>query len=264
VRAGGRGISLVVTQGNLHEGQASLVRAAVGSGDFVVMSVVANPLEFGPSELFHQYPSDLAADLVVAEAAGAHAVFHPESELLHPAGHATYVEETNASRRLCGISRPVHFRGFLTNFLKLLQVSGATRVWFGHKDLQQAAVARQAIRDLFLDVAVEVCPTVREEDGLVLNWRNRSFTPTQRAEAAILPKALEAARQLVAQGVRNIDRIVAEATHVLTSKRMIRVVYVQCVDPETVEPVREVTPGHTVLVFAVWVGETRLLDNCVL
>lgn len=263
-RASGRRITLISSNGNLHAGQASLIAHARNQGDWVILACVLNPLEFGPSEPLTGQARDIEADAAVAEAAGADVFFAPPVAILHPQTHSTFVEEQHRSRRLCGLSRPNHFRGFLTHWLKLAHCTLPHRTCIGHKDLQQAAVLRKAAADLFLDVEVEVLPTVRETDGLVLNWRNQRFTPMQRAEAAIIPVALDKARALARQGHRSVDRIVAEATHTLGSKRMIRVVYVQCIDPLTAEPAREVVPDQTVLALAVWVEETRLLDNCVL
>lgn len=262
--AAGRRIALIATMGNLHAGQASLIAAAKARADVVVVSIFANPLEFGPNDNLAAYPRDLPVDLAFAEAAGADIAFCPGAEDMHPQGHATTIEESVRSRRLCGVSRPTHFKGFLTNFVKLLHCVRPQLTLFGFKDLQQAAVVRQAVRDLFLDVEVEVCPTVREADGLALSWRNRLLSTIQRAEASTIPVALERARQLVQQGSRSTDRIVAGTMEVLSSKRMIRVIYAHCIDPETTEPAREIIPGSTVLALSVWVGETRLLDDTVL
>jgi pantoate--beta-alanine ligase len=255
---------MVATQGNLHAGQVSLIVAARDRADVVVAAIAPNPLELGANDAPRALPGSPSADLALAASAGADVAFAPPQELLLPPGHSTYVEETARSRRLCGVSRPNHFRGFLTHFLKLVHCTGPDTVLFGHKDLQQAAVVRQAARDLFLDLEIVVCPTVRETDGLPVNWRNSRLTPAQRADAAALPVALESARQLVVQGARSVDRVVAEVTHALRARRMLRVIYVHCVDPETMEPAREVIPGRTVLAASVWVEETRLLDNCVL
>jgi pantoate--beta-alanine ligase len=264
IRANGGRIALISTMGNLHAGHASLVAAAKAAGETVVLTIIVNQLEFGANEATIQVPRNLSADLAAAEAFGVDIVFAPEFETLHPPGHATFVEETHRSRKLCGISRPTHFRGFLTHYLKLIHCASPHSTYFGHKDLQQAAVIRQAAHDLFIDLDVRLLPTVREADGLAIGWRNRLLTPNQRAEAAIIPEALERSAALTRQGYRSVDRIIAEATHTLTSKRMIRVIYVQCIDPDSSDPVREIIPGHTVLAIAVWVDELRLLDNCIL
>ena len=165
------------------------------------------------------------------------------------------------SKPLCGVSRPTHFRGVTTLAAKLLNIVRPSVVVLGQKDMQQAAVVRKMVGDLHFDVEVALVPTVREADGLAVGVRNRDLTPNQRQEALAIHAALQRARAMVAQGVRSPDRVIAEATHLLGERRRVRVIYVAIVDSSTMEPMREIVPGRTLLAIAVWVDEVRLTDN---
>lgn len=263
-RRAGRRIALVQTMGNLHAGHVSLIEEARRHGDLVVTSIFVNPLEFGANENVAAYPRQPEADLAAAQAAGTDIAFTPTVEAMLQPGHSTHVEEEVRSRRLCGLSRPAHFRGFLTGFAKLCGIVRPHAALFGQKDVQQAAVVRRYIRDLFLDIDVVLCPTVREADGLALNWRNARLSPAQRANAAAIPRALDQARALIASNNANVDRVTAEAIHVLRTHRLVRIIYVAAVEPDNLDPVREIVPGQTLLMTAVWVDQVRMIDNVTL
>jgi pantoate--beta-alanine ligase len=260
-REQGKTIALVPTMGALHAGQEALIRAAVPQADVVVVSVFVNPLAFGPNEFMANYPRRFEEDLKLCEACGAHVVFAPSAAEMFPRGHATYVVEEAASKLLCGVSRPAHFRGVTTAMAKLFNIVHPHRAFFGQKTMQRAAVVRKMSEDLLFDVEIVVVPTVREADGLAAGVRNSELTATQRREALALHQALKCAQEMVAAGVRSPDRLIAEATHILGQHRRVRIIYVTIVDPRTLEPVREVVPGHCVLAIAVWVDEIRFIDN---
>jgi pantoate--beta-alanine ligase len=263
-RAGGRTIGLVPTMGALHAGKEALVRAAAAQVDVAVVSIAVNPLQFGPNENPARYPRQLAEDLRICEAAGAACVFAPPEAALLPPGNSTYVAEESVAKPLCGASRPAHFRGVTTVTAKLFNLIRPHRAYFGQKTAQRAAVVRKMCADLGYDVAVEVVPTVREPDGLAVGGGNAGFTPNQRREARALSLALETAQAMVASGVRNPDRLIAEATHVLAEYRRVRVIYVALADARTMEPARELVPGRTMLAIAAWIDEVRLIDNAIL
>jgi pantoate--beta-alanine ligase len=185
----------------------------------------------------------------------------PAVEEIYPRGYSTYVTEEAVSRPLCGVSRPSHFRGVTTEMAKLLNIVRPDRVVLGQRDAQQVAVVRKMIADLCFDTEVLVAPVVREADGLVVTVRNHELTAGQRQEASALHPALLRAQEMVAQGVRSPDRVVAEVTHLLGARRRVRVIYVAIVDPATMEPLREVVPGRSLLAIAVWIDEIRLIDN---
>ncbi len=263
-RQEGRSIGLVATNGALHAGHAALIAAAKSHAQHVVVSVFRNPLAFGPSENFAGYPRSPDADLKLCEDLKVDAVFLPGTEEFYPKGYSTYVIEEAVSKPLCGVSRPSHFRGMATGTVKLLNIVRPDFLIMGQRDAQQAAVMRKVINDLSLGTEVLLAPTVRDTDGLAVTFRSRDLTSGQRQEAAAIPAALQRAREMVAQGVRSPDRIIAEATHLFGERRRIRVIYVSIVDPNTMEPLREVVPGRTMLAIAVWVDELRMIDNALL
>lgn len=257
-------IALVPTSGALHAGHAALIALGRERATVVVVVLFPNPLAFGPSEKFGQYPRTPDEDLRFCAAAKVDVVFRPAEDEMLPRGFSSYVGEEAVSRPLCGVSRPTHFRGVTTMTAKLLNIVRPDVLVLGQRDAQQVAVLRKMIADLCFGVEIAVAPAVREADGLVASVRNRGLTPGQRQEAQAIAEALERAKQMAAQGVRSPDRIIAEATHLLGQKRQVRVIYVSIVNPQTMEPMREVVPGATLLAIAVWVGEVRLIDNALL
>ena len=264
LRSKNRLIGLVPTMGALHQGHISLIEAARAQADTVVVSIFVNPTQFGPNEDFEAYPRDVDKDIEVCREKGVDIVFLPRKEELYPQGYSTYVLEERLSTGLCGISRPHHFRGVLTVVAKLFNIVHPDLAVFGQKDAQQAAVIRKMVADLHFFVQILVCPTVREPDGLAMSSRNRKLHSTQRGDAAVIYRALNAAKALYDSGHHNVDRIIAEVTHILSTSRRIRVIYAGLVDTETLEPLREITPGRSLLTVAVWVDEIRLIDNLIL
>lgn len=264
IRRSGKTLALVPTSGALHAGHAALIATAEARADVVVVVVFANPLAFGPSENFARYPRTPASDLQFCEALQVDIVFLPEVDVMFPRGFSTYVTEETISKPLCGISRPTYFRGVTTGLAKLLNIVRPDIVVLGQRDAQQAAVVRKMIDDLCYGVEVVVAPIVRESDGLAVGVRNRELTSGMRQEALAIHAVLVRAGEMVAQGVRSTDRIVAEATHLLGERRRIRTIYVATVDPVTMEPLREVIPGGTLLAIAAWIDEIRVIDNVLL
>ena len=260
----GKTVAFVPTSGALHPGHAELIALADSKADIVVVSCFANPLAFGPSENFSAFPRSPADDLKLCEELQVDAVFMPPTEELFPRGHSSYVIEEAVSKPLCGVSRPTHFRGVTTGMAKLLNIVRPDLLVLGQRDAQQVAVIRKMIADLCFGVEVVVAPTRREIDGLAIAVRNRDLTARQREEALSISASLQQAREMVAQGVRSPDRVIAEVTHRLGEKRTIRVIYVAIVDPNTMEPMRDVVPGRTLLTIAVWSDEVRLIDNILL
>jgi len=263
-RVEGRRVALVPTMGSLHAGQAALIRAARTTADIVVVATFLNPLQFSPNEIVEHYPSDPEGDRQLCEEAGATVMFAPRAAEIYPSDYSTYVTEERIAMPLCGVSRPSHFRGVATLTTKLLNIVQPQVVYFGQKTVQRAAVVRKLIRDLGYSVEVVVVPTEREPDGLAYGLVNREFTTALRAQARAVYRALTKAREMVEAGVRSPDRLIAEATHILGEERRLRVIYIAIVDPETMEAVREVLPGKSLLAISVWVDEHRLLDNILL
>ena len=261
LKSGKGALSLVPTMGALHSGHEALIRAAVAAKAPVVVSIFVNSLSFGTNENFAGYPRSLEADVALCAKLGVAAVFAPAVEEIYPKGYSTYVTEESYSKALCGISRPSHFRGVTTFVAKLYNIIGPSRVFMGQKDAQHVAVLRKIATDLNYNVQVTVVPTVREADGLAMAVRNRALTPNVRQEALALSRALVKAKEMVDSGVRSTDRLVAEVTHILGQHNRIRIIYASIVDPETMETLREIVPGRTLVCIAAWVDEVRLTDN---
>lgn len=265
LRSSGRLIGLVPTMGCLHEGHLSLIDIAKEKADKVIVSIFVNPTQFGPNEDYEKYPRVLEEDLQKCRERGADIVFNPSADEIYPEGYSTYVNEEEISNGLCGVSRPVHFRGVTTVCLKLFNITRPDIAVFGQKDAQQCAVIKKMVHDLNLPMEIVIGETLRDPDGLATSSRNRYLTPSQREDALTIPRALGEGKKLVDQGVRSVDRVVAEITHHLSMCRRIRVIYVQLVDRETMKPVtRDIEPGKCMVALAAWVDQTRLIDNILL
>ncbi len=264
LRAGGRPVALIPTLGALHSGHLSLIRLARERGCAVVVSAFVNPLQFGANEDFAKYPRNPAADAALAAREGVDVLFQPAAEEMFPKNFSTLVAEDRVSKPLCGVSRPALFRGVLTCWLKLLHIVQPQVLVMGEKDPQQVAVVRKALADLSLPIEILVAPTVRDADGLAVSARNSYLTPGQREEALVVHQALVRAKEMVDGGVRSADRIVAEATHIIGQKRRLRIIYINVVHRDTMEALREITPGVCLMAVAYWVDEVRLTDNLAL
>ncbi len=263
LRAAGGKTGLVPTMGCLHDGHLSLIDIARERSDSVAVSIFVNPAQFGPNEDYERYPRDRDRDLKLCRNRGADIVFYPREEEFYPADYSTYVEEEKLSAGMCGVSRPAHFRGVCTVVAKLFNIVQPALAVFGQKDAQQAAVIKKMVRDLHFPVEIIVGPTVREPDGLAMSSRNNYLDGHQRRDACMLYQALLKGKELADHGIRNADRILAEITHAITEKRRLRVIYAAAVDRETLEPLRHIIPGQTLLAAAVWCDEVRLIDNLV-
>ncbi len=264
LRSKGQRIGLVPTMGALHEGHLSLIRQMAETVDVVVVSIFVNPTQFGPNEDFAKYPRDLDRDVQLCEEAGADIVFSPTVEEIYPKGYSTYVTEEFVAKPLEGATRPTHFRGVTTVVAKLFNIVRPHQAIFGQKDAQQVAVLAKMVEDLHFGVEIVVAATLREPEGLAMSSRNRYLSTTQRQEALAISQALKFATDMVEKGERRPDRLIAEATHILSQKRRVRVIYIAVVDRKTMEPMREVVPGRSLMAIAAWVDETRLIDNVVL
>jgi pantoate--beta-alanine ligase len=241
----------------------ALVRAAQASCDAVAVSIFVNPTQFGPKEDFSSYPRTLEEDCRTLEAAGVDLVFEPSVQEMYPSGASTLVEVTDLSDRLDGASRPGHFRGVATVVTKLLNIFAPERAFFGQKDAAQVAVLRKMVRDLQFAVQLEVCPTVREADGLAMSSRNRNLSKEERRQALVLCRALLAVRKLVQGGEHESALLLAAAMRVLAGEPAVQVDYCRIVDPDTLEDIPKVDKGALVAVAA-RVGTTRLIDNLLL
>ncbi|NPA15498.1 MAG: pantoate--beta-alanine ligase [Deferribacteres bacterium] len=259
-REEGKSIGFVPTMGYLHEGHLSLVRKAREDNDVVVVSIFVNPTQFGPGEDFERYPRDLERDLELLRSIGVDAVFYPSASEMYPEGYKTFVEVTDITERLCGASRPGHFRGVTTVCCKLFNIVKPHRAYFGKKDFQQFVVIKTMVKDLNMDLEIVPMPIVREKDGLAMSSRNTYLSPQEREAALCLYRALKKAQELFNSGERNAEVIREEVERVIKSEPLAEIDYVAVVDPESFLPVDEVKEG-TLVALAVKVGPARLIDN---
>jgi len=262
-RQQGRRIAFVPTMGYLHEGHAALLREGRRRGDLLALSIFVNPTQFGPQEDLDRYPRDLQRDLQVARDAGVDLVWTPTPAQVYPPGYATYVNVEGLTEVLCGASRPGHFRGVTTVVCKLFNVVQPHVAVFGEKDFQQLAVIRRMATDLNLPVEIVGLPTVREVDGLALSSRNVYLSPQQRCQALSLSRGLALARQLVAAGSRDSTAILAAVRTLIEAQTEARIDYLQICHRETLRE-QSVVDADSVLLLAVFIGKTRLIDNGVL
>lgn len=260
-RRKGRRIGLVPTMGALHEGHLSLISRARAQCDVVAVTLFVNPAQFNERDDLDRYPRGEDRDAQLASNAGADLLFAPAVEEVYPPGFATAVEVLGLTDRLEGAARgAAHFRGVTTVVAKLLGMAQPDVLYLGQKDAQQALVLRRMIQDLNLAVEVEVCPTVREPDGLARSSRNALLDPDARERARALPAALRAAAELLGAGERSPRRLVQAARAELTGAGL-DVDYVELVDPATLEPLTAPLERPALLVLAARVGGVRLIDN---
>jgi pantoate--beta-alanine ligase len=264
-RRAGRSIGLVPTMGFYHDGHLSLMRRARSENDVVVVSLFVNPAQFAPGEDFDAYPRDEERDRRLAEAEGVDVLFAPPVEEVYPDGFATSVSVRELTDTLEGDASqrgPEHFEGVTTVVTKLFNMVGPDVAYFGQKDAQQALVIRKLVRDLDIPVRIEVCPTVRDPDGLALSSRNAYLSPEERERALALSRALRAAQSAVAGGARDAAAVVAAAKEEL-DRAGIEPDYLQLRSATDLSPVERVN-GSTLLAVAARIGRARLIDNAIL
>jgi pantoate--beta-alanine ligase len=261
-RREGKRVTFVPTMGALHEGHLSLVRAARAQGDFVVVSIFVNPLQFGPTEDFSKYPRMMAEDCAKLAAENVDLVFAPTKDDMYPPNSSTVVEVHGLSERLDGKSRPGHFKGVTTVVTKLFEIVRPELAFFGQKDAAQVAIIRKMVADLNMDIRIVVEPTTREKDGLAMSSRNAYLNPEQRKQAAVLHRALMRVQTLVDTGELDSAKLIAAGSEVMAEERGAKLDYFEIVSPESLEHVDSVKGGALVAVAA-WVGSTRLIDNVI-
>ena len=262
-KQGGKRLGFVPTMGALHEGHLSLVRAAKTRCDMVAASIFVNPTQFGPNEDFSKYPRSFERDRELLENEGVELLFAPSVEEMYPGDAVTFVTVEGLSERLCGKSRPGHFRGVTTVVAKLFHITEPDLAFFGQKDAAQVAIVRRMARDLSLGVEIVVCPIVREADGLAMSSRNAYLNPQERKSALVLSRSLAQVKKLFEQGERRTSKLGAAGRQIFAEEPSVRLDYIEIVSPETLEPVEHITDPALVAVAA-FVGGTRLIDNIVL
>ena len=256
----GKIIGLVPTMGFLHAGHASLIDIARKKADIVIVSIFVNPTQFAPTEDLDKYPRDFEHDLELCTAHGADVIYAPAPEAMYEADASTWVEEVKLSKVLCGVSRPIHFRGVTTVVAKLFNLTLPDVAVFGEKDAQQLLVIKRMVRDLNFPVEIIAAPLVRQNDGLALSSRNRYLSDTEKTNALVLSQSLYAARGAIeSHGLEGIDLIIEAMKEKITAAGG-RVDYIEALDTANLEPPTGET-REILLALAVFFGTTRLIDN---
>jgi len=259
----GKTLGFVPTMGALHEGHLSLVRISKASCDVTAVSIFVNPLQFGPSEDLAKYPRTLERDSDLLAGLGVDLLFVPSVGEMYSAGAKTHVLVEELSNKLDGASRPGHFRGVATVVAKLFEIVRPDFAFFGQKDAAQVAVLRKMVDDLNLDVQLVVCPIVREPDGLAMSSRNAYLTPEQRQQALVLHRALMKVQAAANAGERDAAKLMEIGKQVVAAEPGARLDYFAIVDPDTLDPIADISHGALAAVSA-YVGTTRLIDNILL
>ena len=259
-RAQGLTVGLVPTMGYLHEGHASLIDASHRDNDRTVVSDFVNPMQFSPSEDLESYPRDIQHDAELVEAHGGDLIFHPEPEEMYHKGFSSFVDMTVLTEELCGISRPIHFRGVCTVVSKLFHIVQPDRAYFGKKDAQQLAVIRHMVDDLNMNLEIIGCPIVREADGLAKSSRNTYLNDAERQAALVLSQAIAVGTELVRNGETNCDIILKQMKQHIEKEPLAKIDYVKMVDAETMQQI-PLLDRPALCAMAVYIGKTRLIDN---
>ena len=255
----GQSIGFVPTMGYLHEGHMSLIDAA-GENDKVVVSIFVNPMQFGPTEDLASYPRDLEHDAKLCEEHGVDLIFHPTPEEMYGDQFYSYVDMDVLTKELCGLSRPVHFRGVCTVVTKLFNIVTPDRAYFGQKDAQQLAVIKRMVKDLNMPLTITGCPIIREADGLAKSSRNTYLSIEEREAALVLSRSIFLGKEMVEKGERDCKKILAAMTAEIEKEPLAKIDYVKIVDLDTMQQVEKIGRG-ILAAIAVYIGKTRLIDN---
>jgi pantoate--beta-alanine ligase len=259
-RLSGKSIGFVPTMGFFHEGHLSLIRRAREENGVAVVSVFVNPAQFSAGEDLNRYPRDVNRDIELARKERIDYFFNPQVDEMYPDGYKTFVEVESLSRKLCGKSRPGHFKGVATVVAKLLNICRPDVLYLGQKDAQQAVILKRVVADLNMDVNVKVLPTVREKDGLAMSSRNKYLDDDERARAPVLYKALSEAEKSVKEGERDAGLLLKRIRRRISEEKGIMIDYVEAVSIDDLESLDEIK-GPALIAGAVKLGGARLIDN---
>lgn len=257
----GYSIGLVPTMGYLHKGHGSLIEKAVAENDKVVISVFVNPIQFGPNEDFSSYPRDIEKDAKLCDTLGADIVFNPEPKEMYGEDFSSYLEVQGITEGLCGAKRPGHFRGVTTVVAKLFNITEANRAYFGEKDAQQLAVIKKMVKDFNMNIEIRPCPIVREKDGLAMSSRNTYLSEEERRAALVLNKSLRKAKEALRENERSTEALRKIIKEHIYKEPLAKIDYVEIVDSISLKPCGEVINKNILIAIAVYIGNTRLIDN---
>ncbi|OGS17945.1 MAG: pantoate--beta-alanine ligase [Elusimicrobia bacterium RIFOXYA2_FULL_40_6] len=255
-------IGLVPTMGALHEGHISLVKKARKENDIVIVSIFVNPAQFGPKEDYLRYPRPFNKDSKLCKQNGIDYIFNPTVKEMYPADYLTYVKVEKMSDILCGKFRPGHFKGVATIVAKLFNITQPDRAYFGEKDFQQLTIIKKMVSDLNFPVKIVPCPTLREKDGLAMSSRNIYLKPEERKVANKIHRSLSNVKDIVKKkNERNIKKLLSELKSQLGSTPGLKNQYINIIKPLTLEEEKNDIHYPARIVFAGYLGKTRLIDN---
>ncbi len=253
-------VGFVPTMGYLHEGHASLIDASVRDCDKTVVSVFVNPMQFAPNEDLASYPRDINHDGILCKNHGVNLIFNPDPSEMYNEGFSSYVDMSVLTEDLCGLSRPIHFRGVCTVLTKLFNIVNPDNAYFGEKDAQQLAIVKHMVNDLNMNINVIGCPIVREKDGLAKSSRNTYLSPEERKAALVLSKTVFMGKKMVEDGERDVNKILEKMKENINKEPLAKIDYVKIVDALTIKPVEKIEKP-ILCAMAVYIGKTRLIDN---
>lgn len=256
----GLSVGFVPTMGYLHEGHASLIDASVKGNDKTVVSVFVNPMQFAPNEDLASYPRDIERDSRLCEEHGADLIFNPEPSQMYDDMFCSYVDMDILTKELCGLSRPIHFRGVCTVVMKLFNIVAPDNAYFGQKDAQQLAIIKRMVKDMNMDLTVHGCPIIREDDGLAKSSRNTYLSVEERKAALVLSKSIALGKKMVEDGETDAVKITDAMKAYIETEPLARIDYVKIVDALTMQQVKT-TEKPILCAIAVFIGKTRLIDN---
>lgn len=255
----GKTVGFVPTMGYLHEGHMSLIDAA-RENDKVVVSIFVNPIQFGPNEDLASYPRDLEHDAKMCREHGVDLIFHPTPEEMYGDNFYSFVDMNVLTQELCGLTRPVHFRGVCTVVTKLFNIVAPDKAYFGQKDAQQLAIVRRMVKDLNMPIEIVGCPIVREADGLAKSSRNTYLSKQEREAALVLSRSIFLAKEMAENGERDAKKILSAMTEEIEKEPLAKIDYVKAVNSLTMQQVEKIE-GEVLIAIAVYIGKTRLIDN---
>ncbi|MCX5711658.1 MAG: pantoate--beta-alanine ligase [Candidatus Omnitrophica bacterium] len=259
----GKKIGFIPTMGALHEGHLSLIRKSRQDNDLTVVSIFVNPAQFGPQEDLKKYPRDFKKDAALCAKEKVDVIFFPSPKEMYPCDYKTFITVEGLSDKLCGKSRPGHFRGVATVVAKLFNIVRPDAAYFGLKDAQQAIILKQMSKDLNFPMQIKLCRTKREKDGLAMSSRNIYLNKDERVQALVLSSSLKLAENLIKNRQRDPKIVISRMRSLISTAKDARIDYISVTDLNELEPLKKIK-GEVLIALAVRIGKTRLIDNCIL
>jgi pantoate--beta-alanine ligase len=258
----GKTIGFVPTMGALHRGHLSLIDRTKKESDYLIVSIFINPLQFGPSEDFKRYPRNIKIDKKMLKEKKVNLLFYPQADKIYAHDFSTFVEETKLSKKLCGGSRPGHFKGVTTVITKLFNIVDPDLSYFGQKDYQQALIVKKIVRDLNFAVKIKIAPTVREKDKLALSSRNLYLNKKERKESQSIYQALLQAKRMIKNNEKDPKKITNQMNKIIENNSTASIDYIEIRNANNLKKIQKIE-GKVFVGIAAYFGKTRLIDNII-